>query len=51
VLVAVTIGTVSAGFLGALVSIPVAGCIKILIEEYNKKPAQNLAAGERDSQP
>ncbi|MBQ6130263.1 AI-2E family transporter [Candidatus Saccharibacteria bacterium] len=34
VLVAVTIGTYALGFFGTLISIPIAGCIKVLIDEY-----------------
>lgn len=34
VLVAITIGMYVAGLVGAIVAIPVAGCIKVLIEEY-----------------
>jgi predicted PurR-regulated permease PerM len=36
VLGAVTIGVYMFGIIGAIVSIPIAGCIKILIEEYGK---------------
>lgn len=34
ILVAVTIGIYMFGLVGAIISIPVAGCIKVLIEEY-----------------
>lgn len=34
VLIAVTIGTYALGFIGTLISIPIAGCIKVLLEEY-----------------
>lgn len=34
VLIAVTIGTYALGFFGTLISIPIAGCIKVLIDEY-----------------
>ena len=34
ILVAVTIGIYSFGLIGCVVAIPVAGCIKVLIEEY-----------------
>jgi predicted PurR-regulated permease PerM len=34
ILVAITIGIYTFGILGAIISIPIAGCIKILIEEY-----------------
>ena len=36
VLAAVTVGVYMFGILGAIISIPVAGCIKVLIEEYGK---------------
>jgi len=36
VLASVTIGVYMFGIIGAIISIPVAGCIKILIEEYGK---------------
>ena len=34
VLAAITVGMYVAGLVGAIVAIPVAGCIKVLIEEY-----------------
>ena len=34
ILSAVTIGVYTFGLVGAIISIPIAGCIKILIEEY-----------------
>jgi predicted PurR-regulated permease PerM len=40
VLMSVTIGVFTFGIIGAIISIPIAGCIKVLIEEYaayNKK--------------
>ena len=40
VLVAVTIGTYAGGFLGALISIPIAGCVKVLMDEYSGKNDQ-----------
>lgn len=36
VLAAVTVGVYMFGIIGAIISIPVAGCIKVLIEEYGK---------------
>ena len=36
ILVAVTIGIYVFGIAGGIISIPIAGCIKILIEEYLK---------------
>ena len=34
ILSAVTIGVYTFGLVGAIISIPIAGCIKVLIEEY-----------------
>lgn len=36
ILAAVTIGVYTFGIIGAIVSIPIAGCIKVIIEEYGK---------------
>ncbi len=36
VLASVTIGVFAFGIVGAIVSIPIAGCIKVLLEEYSK---------------
>jgi predicted PurR-regulated permease PerM len=36
VLASVTIGVYMFGIIGAIISIPIAGCIKVLIEEYSK---------------
>ena len=36
ILTSVTIGVYMFGIIGAIISIPIAGCIKILIEEYSK---------------
>ncbi|MDR0979712.1 MAG: AI-2E family transporter [Candidatus Nomurabacteria bacterium] len=41
VLVVVLIGTSISGLLGAIVSIPIAGCIKILMDEYLFTPDKN----------
>jgi predicted PurR-regulated permease PerM len=35
VLSAVTIGVYTFGLIGAIISIPIAGCIRVLIEEYS----------------
>ena len=57
ILVAVTIGTYMLGLFGAIISIPIAGCIKVLIEEYpqistanrsSKKRRAAREAGDRD---
>ena len=34
ILVAVTIGIYSFGLIGCIVAIPIAGCIKVFVEEY-----------------
>ena len=36
ILCAITIGMYMFGFLGAIISIPIAGCIRVLFEEYPK---------------
>lgn len=43
ILMAIVLGTYSAGFVGCIVAIPIAGCIKVFIEEYPK-----LAGKEED---
>lgn len=46
VLASVTIGVYMFGIIGAIISIPIAGCIKVLIEEYGK-----WQAPEEDKKP
>jgi predicted PurR-regulated permease PerM len=46
VLAAVTVGVYMFGIIGAIISIPIAGCIKVLIEEYGKS-----LAPEEDKKP
>lgn len=41
ILIAVTIGVYMCGIIGAIVAIPIAGCIKILLEEYGKLKLEN----------
>ena len=59
ILVAVTIGTYMFGLFGAIISIPIAGCIKVLIEEYprinaagrsekKRREQKELAGGDHD---
>jgi predicted PurR-regulated permease PerM len=36
ILASVTIGVYMFGIVGAIISIPIAGCIKVLLEEYSK---------------
>ena len=36
ILIAITIGTYMFGLIGAIIAIPIAGCIKVLIDEYPK---------------
>ena len=58
ILSAVTIGVYTFGLVGAIISIPIAGCIKILIEEYavdlmddGKLNGSNLKIPEKKSEP
>jgi len=53
VLAAVTVGVYMFGIPGAIISIPVAGCIKILIEEYGKtlRPEEEKKAEEKAEEP
>ena len=58
ILSAVTIGVYTFGLVGAIISIPIAGCIKILIEEYavdlmddGKLNGSNLKTPEKKSEP
>lgn len=44
VLVAVTTGLYTAGILGGIISIPIAGCIKVLLEEYMASERRQVAA-------
>lgn len=48
VLAAVTIGIYVFGLAGGIISIPIAGCVKVLLEEYLAKAKQNRA---KSSQP
>ena len=47
VLVAVTIGTFTLGLIGGLISIPIAGWIKVLLEDYLETRKQNAAKPKR----
>lgn len=47
VLAAVTIGLYVFGLAGGIISIPIAGCIKVLLEEYLKHAKQNRVKSER----
>ena len=58
ILSAVTIGVYTFGLVGAIISIPIAGCIKILIEEYaadlmddGKLNGSNIKTPEKKSEP
>ena len=58
ILSAVTIGVYTFGLIGAIISIPIAGCIKILIEEYavdlmddGKLNGSNLKNAEKKPEP
>lgn len=48
ILAAVTIGLYLFGIAGGIISIPIAGCVKILLEEYFKRAKRNR---EKSSQP
>ena len=50
ILVAVTIGTYMFGLFGAIISIPIAGCIKVLIEEYPRIHAAGRTEKKRREQ-
>lgn len=50
ILVAVTIGTYMFGLFGAIISIPIAGCIKVLIEEYPQINAAGRSEKRRREQ-
>ena len=43
VLAAITIGIYTFGMIGAIIAIPIAGCIKVLIEEYFTRSSEDTA--------
>jgi predicted PurR-regulated permease PerM len=45
ILIAVTIGVMTFGILGGIISIPIAGCIKVLLEDYLVHAKANRKAG------
>lgn len=47
VLVSVTIGIYVFGLLGGIISIPIAGCIKVLLEEYLARAKKNRQKSEK----
>jgi predicted PurR-regulated permease PerM len=47
VLVAVTIGTYVFGLAGGIISIPIAGCIKVLLDDYLENNQKRRAAEEK----
>jgi len=49
VLVAATIGLYMFGLLGGIVAIPIAGCIKVLIEYYLNDASKNYKAKSKKS--
>ena len=53
VLAAVTVGVYMFGIPGAIISIPVAGCIKVLIEEYGKtlQPDEDKKSEDKEPEP
>jgi predicted PurR-regulated permease PerM len=50
VLVSITIGLYLFGIAGGIISIPIAGCVKILIEEYFKRAKLNRIKSEKPLQ-
>ena len=46
ILIAVTIGVMTFGILGGIISIPVAGCVKVLLEDYLVRAKANRKASE-----
>lgn len=47
ILIAVTIGVMTFGILGGIISIPVAGCVKILLEDYLARAKKNRKASQQ----
>lgn len=47
VLVAVTVGIYVFGILGGIISIPIAGCIKVLVEDYMKRAKKKRVHSEK----
>lgn len=47
VLLSVTVGMYMFGLLGAIIAIPIAGCIKVLMEEYNPKRLKKESEQEK----
>jgi len=47
ILIAVTIGLYLFGMIGGIISIPIAGCIKVLVEDYFIKAKQNRIKSEK----
>ena len=48
ILAAITIGIYLFGILGGIISVPIAGCIKILVEEYYEDNALDKATSKED---
>ena len=51
ILASITIGIYTFGLLGAIISIPIAGCIKVLIEEYPRIRDANADTKEKSPAP
>lgn len=47
ILIAVTIGVMTFGILGGIISIPVAGCVKVLLEDYLSHAKKNRQASQQ----
>lgn len=47
ILIAVTIGVMTFGILGGIISIPIAGCVKVLLEDYLARAKKNRRASQQ----
>lgn len=47
ILIAVTIGVMTFGLLGGIISIPIAGCVKVLLEDYLTHAKKNRVASKQ----
>lgn len=47
ILIAVTIGVMTFGIIGGIISIPIAGCVKVLLEDYLDRAKKNRKAGQQ----
>lgn len=47
ILIAVTIGVMTFGIIGGIISIPIAGCVKVLLEDYLDRAKKNRKASQQ----